>query len=84
MGCGHPDLEIRGSWGGVRSSRPLDKGEWGECGHPDLEIRGSGGGGGHPDLDISGGKPGSKKFFLAFLNFRVFIVRDTKIGMRPR
>ena len=81
-GCGHPDLEIRGSGGG--------------CGHPDLEIRGSGGGGhpdlqirgsgggDHPDLEISGGRPVSKKFFSAFLNFRVFIVRDTKTGMRPR
>ena len=57
------------------------------CGHPDLQIRESGEGGrgcGHPDLEISGGRPVSKKIFSAFLNFRVFIVRDTNIGMLPR
>ena len=70
----------------MRSSRPSDKGEGeGGCDHPDLQIRGRGRGGcGHPDLEISGGRPVSKKFFSAFLNFRVFIVRDTKIGMLPR
>ena len=54
----------------MRSSRLSDKGE--------------SGGAIIPDLEISGGRPVSKKFFWAFLNFRVFIVRDTKIGMRPR
>ena len=49
----------------------------------DLQIRGRGGAI-IPDLEISGGRPVSKKIFSAFLNFRVFIVRDTKIGMRPR